>query len=145
MRIENEIILYFGKYCGYRKDWLSRWKTNLSLSMLSRGPFTRIHHVVPRAVEAMVGHNRRLAEIAHLIPDSVESLPNLDRFEARMMLGLPAWSRVVSLVGVIERRKGVYELLEAFEYAIPPTSTRRYRASGRQGDRRSTRPAQRTI
>ncbi len=106
MRIENEIILYFGKYCGYRKDWLSRWKTNLSLSMLSRGPFTRIHHVVPRAVEAMVGHNRRLAEIAHLIPDSVESLPNLDRFEARMMLGLPAWSRVVSLVGVIESEKG---------------------------------------
>lgn len=118
-KIENELILFFGKYCGYRSDWLSRWQTKLSLSMLSRGPYTGIHHIVPRAVEAMVAYNRRLAAISRLVPDSVEPLPKFSRFEARMMLGLPPWSRVVSLVGVIEKRKGVCELLEAFETAIP--------------------------
>jgi len=118
-QVETELVLLFGKYAYPHTDWKSAIKEKIALSILAKGPWTRIHHIVPHAIEVMKRHNSRLATIAHLLPDPVEPVPTMSKSEARQILGLPKHGRIVSLVGLLERRKGVRELLEAFEIAKP--------------------------
>ncbi|MFN7735364.1 MAG: glycosyltransferase [Pirellula sp.] len=118
-QVETELVLLFGKYAYPHTDWKSAIKEKIALSILAKGPWTRIHHIVPHAIDVMKRHPSRLASIAHLLPDPVEAVPSMSKSEARRMLGLPTQSRIVSLVGLLERRKGVRELLEAFEIAKP--------------------------
>jgi len=117
--IESELVLLFGKYAYPHTDWKSAIKEKLALSILARGPWTRVHHIVPHAIDVMKRHPSRLASIARLLPDPVDPAPRMSKSEARRMLGLPSHCRIVSLVGLLERRKGVRELLEAFEIAKP--------------------------
>ena len=118
-QVETELVLLFGKYAYPHTDWKSAIKEKIALSILAKGPWTRIHHIVPHAIDVMKRHPSRLASIAHLLPDPVEPVPMMSKSEARRILGLPPQSRIVSLVGLLERRKGVRELLEAFEIAKP--------------------------
>lgn len=113
--VEAEILLLSGKYAHVNHDWVARLKERIALEILDRGPWTRIHHIVPHAIEKMRAHSPRLKRIASLLPDPVETPPSMNREEARRMLGLPADGRMVSISGLIEPRKGIAELLDAFE------------------------------
>ncbi|MFM8573635.1 MAG: glycosyltransferase [Pirellula sp.] len=112
-RVEAEIVLLFGKYAYQHHDWVSRAKQELALRLLAHGPWTRIHHIVPHAIEVMQSHGSRIRNIAHLLPDPIDPPPTMTQSEARAMLGLNPAGKYVSLVGLIDERKGVGDLLRA--------------------------------
>ena len=58
-----------------------------------------------------LGDNRRF----RLIPEPVEERTAIDREEARRRLDIPTGGRYVAMVGTLEPRKGIEELLAAFE------------------------------
>jgi len=113
-QIESEIILLFGKYAYSHNDLASRAKQELALRLLANGPWTRIHHIVPHAIDVMHSHRSRLPQIAHLLADPVDPPPPaMSKSQARSMLGLCEESNYVSLLGLIDQRKGVGDLLAA--------------------------------
>jgi glycosyltransferase involved in cell wall biosynthesis len=118
-QIEAEIVLLSGKYAHPQQKWLSRIRERMALSILERGPWSRIHHIVPHAFRSMRSFSPRLAQVASLLPDPVEAPPALTREQARRLLGIPLDGRIISLAGLLEPRKGVSELLEAFTLAAP--------------------------
>jgi glycosyltransferase involved in cell wall biosynthesis len=117
--IESEIVLLSGKYAHPHTGRMSRFRERIALLSLERGPWSKIHHIVPHAVRTMRNFSSHLQQVASLLPDPVESPPEMTRDQARTLLKIPRPGRVVSLVGLLERRKGVAELLAAFEKAIP--------------------------
>jgi glycosyltransferase involved in cell wall biosynthesis len=111
--IEAEIILLFGKYAYRHRDLASKAKQELALQLLANGPWTRIHHIVPHAVEVMHSHSARLRSCARLLADPVDPPPKMSKSQARELLGLDSSWTVLSLVGLIDQRKGVSDLLAA--------------------------------
>ena len=116
-RIESEIVLLFGKYSYPHKDFNSRLKQNVALRLLSRGPWRRIHHIVPHAVATMHQFNKRLGQIARLLPDPIDPPPGFSKIDARKQLGLEPSAKFISLVGLVEQRKGIRDLLQAIQQA----------------------------
>ena len=111
--VEIEAILLFGKYSYPHTDWSSRWKQELALRMLDLGPWTRIHHILPHAVNVMSQHSTKLKQITGLLPDPIETPVHFERTSACRRLGLNPDHRYLSLLGVIDRRKGIHDLLAA--------------------------------
>lgn len=111
---EAEIVLLFGKYAYKHHGLRHQLKQHLALTVLSRGPWKRIHHIVPHAVRTMKSFGKSLASRANLLPDPVEHPPEMSRDQAREILGIATRGRYVALVGLIDRRKGAFELLQAF-------------------------------
>lgn len=114
-QIESEIVLLFGKYAYKHGDLASRAKEQLALQLLANGPWTRIHHIVPHAIDVMRSHRSRLRQIAHLLPDPIDPPVLMSRPEACILLGLDPTAKYVSLLGLIDQRKGVEDLLSAAE------------------------------
>jgi glycosyltransferase involved in cell wall biosynthesis len=113
-QIEAEIVLLFGKYAYAHNDLASRAKQEIALRLLANGPWARIHHIVPHAIDVMHSHRSRLPQIAHLLADPVDPPPSaMSKSQARSMLGLCQDSSYVSLLGLIDQRKGVGDLLAA--------------------------------
>lgn len=111
--IESEIVLLFGKYAYNHTDLGSKAKQQLALQLLANGPWARIHHIVPHALEVMHRHSARLRGIAHLLADPVDPAPSMTKLQAKDMLGLEPSAKYISLIGLIDRRKGVHDLLAA--------------------------------
>jgi glycosyltransferase involved in cell wall biosynthesis len=114
-QIDSEIVLLFGKYAYKHRDLASRAKEQLALQLLANGPWTRVHHIVPHAIDVMRSHSSRLRHIAHLLPDPIDSPVMMSRSEACNLLGLDPSAKYVSLLGLIDHRKGVEDLLSAAE------------------------------
>lgn len=111
--IESEIVLLFGKYAYNHSDLSSKAKQQVALQLLANGPWTRIHHIVPHAVEVMHRHSSRLRGMAHLLADPVDPAPSMTKSQAKAMLGLDPAAKYISLIGLIDKRKGVHDLLAA--------------------------------
>lgn len=111
--IEIEGILLFGRYAYPHTDLASKCKQHIALKMLDRGPWSRLHHILPYAVRMMESHSPHLRDIVSFLPDPIESPIHFSRNAACEKLGLNPSSRYVSLVGLIEKRKGVFDLLNA--------------------------------
>jgi glycosyltransferase involved in cell wall biosynthesis len=117
--VESEIVLLFGKYAYRHRGLRNQIKQQLALAVLSRGPWKRIHHIVPHAVATMKSFGKSLAAKANLLPDPVELTPIMSREAARQTLDVPPAGRYIALVGLVDRRKGALELLKAFSNALP--------------------------
>jgi glycosyltransferase involved in cell wall biosynthesis len=117
--VESEIVLLFGKYAYRHRGLRNQMKQQLALAVLSRGPWKRIHHIVPHAVATMKSFGNGLAAKACLLPDPVELPPLMSREGARRILDVPLQGRYIALVGLVDRRKGAFELLKAFSKALP--------------------------
>ncbi len=113
MNIEIEGILLFGRYAYPHTDLASKCKQQIALRMLDRGPWSRLHHILPHAVRKMESHSPHLRDIVSFLPDPIESPIRFSRQSACEKLGLKPDNRYVSLVGLIEKRKGVFDLLNA--------------------------------
>jgi glycosyltransferase involved in cell wall biosynthesis len=111
--IESEIVLLFGKYAYNHSDLGSKAKQQVALQLLANGPWARIHHIVPHAVEVMHRHSSRLRGMAHLLADPVDPAPSMTKSQAKAMLGLDPAAKYISLIGLIDKRKGVHDLLRA--------------------------------
>jgi glycosyltransferase involved in cell wall biosynthesis len=64
------------------------------------------------------------ADRFRLIPEPVEVRSPIDRDEARRRLAIPEGGRYVAMVGALEPRKGIEELLAAFERSTLPADDR---------------------
>ncbi len=118
--IETEIILLFGDYAKDIQGHVASLRRRLAIELLGRGPWTRIHHVLPKAVRCLsMANSSRLAERVRLLPDPVEPSSQIDSLSARRLLEIPEHGKYISLLGLVERRKGIIELLRAFESALP--------------------------
>jgi glycosyltransferase involved in cell wall biosynthesis len=123
--IEIEGILLFGRYAYPHTDLASKCKQHIALKMLERGPWSRLHHILPHAVRMMENHSPHLREVVSFLPDPIESPIHFSRDSACDKLGLNPNHRYVSLVGLIEQRKGVFELLHAarsLDHSLPETT-----------------------
>jgi len=116
--IESEVVLLFGKYAYLHGGLATLIKAKLALFALARGPWHRVHHILPRAIEVMSTFSSGFAQRVRLLPDPIDPPIVMTRTEARRILGLPENGRYIGLIGVIEKRKGIYEFLEAFEKAL---------------------------
>jgi len=114
-RIEAEIVLLFGKYAYEHRDLASLAKEQLSLRLLANGPWARVHHIVPHAIDVMRSHGSRLRQISHLLADPIDPPVRMSRGQACDLLDLDSNARYVSLLGLIDQRKGVEDLLAATE------------------------------
>jgi len=88
------------------------WVGNLSVRI---GQWSRVLAIDPIVYDWLkkdCGSN--VAGRAVLAPDPVDASPPIDRYEARRSLGLPETGRIISSLGLQERRKGVDLLLKAF-------------------------------
>jgi glycosyltransferase involved in cell wall biosynthesis len=117
--VESEIVLLSGKYAYAQNNHIAKMREKFALMILERGPWSRIHHIVPHAIRTMKNFSSRLDSISSLLPDPVDPAPVMTREQARQHLGIPTSGRIISLAGLLERRKGVAELLRAFEQSMP--------------------------
>jgi glycosyltransferase involved in cell wall biosynthesis len=86
----------------------SRWLTQ-------RSPW-RVTHLLDTWVYNNLRGTASVTEF-RLIPEPVEPLPQVDRIEARRLLGIPTSGRYVATTGLMEPRKGIDLLLAAFARA----------------------------
>lgn len=114
---EAETVLIGGRYLYPAKGWWRRLRQRASLHAIGRGPWKRVLNLDDAAHDEFLRHGGRLAEIAGLLPESVGEHPPCDKQAAREALGLPASGRLLALVGMIERRKGIDPLLAALRHS----------------------------
>jgi glycosyltransferase involved in cell wall biosynthesis len=87
-----------------------------SWHFLERAPATVRHHLDPVFMDWLRVQPPPRTEW-RLMPDPVEIPAPLDRQTARMRLGIPVDGFVVGCVGVLDERKGVHLVVDAFDTA----------------------------
>ena len=132
--IEAETLLLFGRYSYPHRGWKNALKENLALTLIDRGPWTRVHHILPHAYETMQSFSASLRGKANLLPDPIQVASPVPQAEARRKLKIPLDGRYAVLVGLLERRKGVLELLNARRAAKHLRHTDRVLLAGRVAD-----------
>ena len=80
-----------------------------------RNPW-RVTHLLDPWILRGLGDSAPAARF-RLIPEPVEERTAIDRDEARRRLAIPTGGRYVAMVGTLEPRKGIEELLAAFEHS----------------------------
>jgi hypothetical protein len=99
---------------AYGADSFKKWLKYLATRMAQSGrPLTRMWHLDPLAFECLRSSGASIG----LMPEPVEPVVNNSREEARVALGLPRDCEIVALMGHLDARKGVLELLEAHRQA----------------------------
>jgi glycosyltransferase involved in cell wall biosynthesis len=98
-------------------------KHRVSLRCLERAPVTVRHHLDPVFLDWLRVQPPPRTEW-RLMPDPVEIPAPLDRQTARMRLGIPADGIVAGCVGVLDERKGIHLLVDAFGAARLPSDAR---------------------
>ncbi len=109
----SETLLFRGGYGCKLTKLKDRIRRSVYRRILSWAPWSVTYHLDPVQCD---GFNRRVTNGRpwQLMPDPVESPPQLTRTEARRQLKLPE-GRLFVLPGGINQRKGVAELLLAWE------------------------------
>ncbi len=112
-----QTLLFRGNY-GYRRSWSDRLRQRLWLTAIQAGPWTRLFHLDPYQLLT-------LRETFHadarwnLMPDPVTAPTCGDRSQSREALGLPTDGKLLACAGGLNTEKGIPELLNAFEMALP--------------------------
>jgi glycosyltransferase involved in cell wall biosynthesis len=104
-----------GRYAYPAKSLKARAGCFASRSLMLHSPW-RVTHILDTLVYDNLRSSSTTTEY-RLIPEPVEELPPVDRFEARKALGIPTDGRYVASVGGMGPRKGIDLLLAAFARA----------------------------
>jgi glycosyltransferase involved in cell wall biosynthesis len=111
-RLPVEAQIMRGKY-GYPQRSALDALNSAANRWLTRRSAWRVTHVLdPLALRGL--EPLPCEKSYRLIPEPVESLPELDRQQARAALGVPSDGRYLSFVGCAHRWKGIELLLSAF-------------------------------
>ena len=89
---------------------IDRLKLNISARTAAWFGWERLFHLDVVAVD---WYRQRGFDIT-LLPDPVEAPGTTDRIAARQLIGIPTEGPVIGVVGILDERKGVGELLDAF-------------------------------
>lgn len=104
-----------GRYAYPAQSLRARAGCYASRSLMRHSPW-RVTHILDTLVYDNLRGSSTTTEY-RLIPEPVETLPDVDRVEARKALGIPTDGRYVASVGGMGPRKGIDLLLAAFARA----------------------------
>jgi glycosyltransferase involved in cell wall biosynthesis len=96
---------------------LDRAKLAMVRQTIAAAPVSRLLTIDAVACERLRAAGGRLGRRIEMIPDPLEGVSIPPRDEAKQRLGLPVNGRFLVLAGVLDDRKGVGRLLEAFAAA----------------------------
>lgn len=113
---EAEALMFSGRFAYPQSTRAMTLQARASIFAAVRSPWTRLHHLDPRAVQKLRQACSRPDKV-RLMPDGVETPPTVTAAEARQRLGLPIEGRYVGCVGAIDHRKGAHLLVDAFRTA----------------------------
>jgi len=114
----DAVFLQSGEF-AYRRHlcFRRRARASLGLNCLCRLPFGRLMFIDPIVHDWLNDCSPALARRCVLLPDPVSPVPRHDKSTARAMLGLPTDGRLISCLGVLDKRKGVDEFVRSFASA----------------------------
>jgi glycosyltransferase involved in cell wall biosynthesis len=121
-RTPIEAQLMRGKYGYPLRSPRERFSAAANRWLTLRNPW-RVTHVLDPWILRGLG-DAVDADRFRLIPEPVEQRAPLERRDARHRLGIPAGGRYVAMVGTLEPRKGIEELLAAFARSPLPADDR---------------------
>jgi len=107
-------------HCGYgpavngAKQALKEWVYRAAYAGCR---WTYLNFVNFLYLEHAIQRRRRWLPRARLMPDPIPQSPRLDRVAARRLLGVPEDGRYLGLLGALDQRKAIPELLAAFRLA----------------------------
>lgn len=112
--VEVEAILLRGRVPEQAKGIKSRLLNRLHGLAYSRFPWAGLHLISPPAYRWFQVYTPRLMDRVVISPDPIKLRPRMSKSEARRQLQLPEGGQYIGLVGVLDERKGVPHLVEAF-------------------------------
>ena len=112
--VEAEVLLFLGGYQYSAMSYRRAIAHRITPRAVALGPWNRVHHVNPDDLEALRRCETTDAGRYRLMPDPVESPPDVTKEEARRQLGIPDVGRYIGCAGGIDRRKGIHLLVRAF-------------------------------
>ncbi|MEM6798482.1 MAG: hypothetical protein AAF589_03120 [Planctomycetota bacterium] len=114
---EAETLMVGGRYLYAKTGLLHRVRQRALLNAIAAGPWASVFHLDDAAYEQFQRHGGRMARIGKLLPEPVGDHAPTDRLAARRSFGIPTEGRLVAVIGLIERRKGLDLLTDAFRRA----------------------------
>ena len=120
--VEAEVLLLRGNYIYPTKSWGTWLQGQAAMRLHRHADWNVIHHMVPEATPRLAAGDRDPSRY-QTMPDPVDTLASTERAAARAQLGIPIQGRYLGVTGIIDRRKGVPLLLDAFRRSLPSLRT----------------------
>jgi glycosyltransferase involved in cell wall biosynthesis len=115
--VELEALVMRGAFVYPQKDIIASLKAALSMWLVLRGPWSRLHLLDPLVYDAVKSKEGCIAHKVSLIPDPVPNSPDITRAEACRLLDIPQDGRYIVAAGALDERKGTDLLVHAFSRA----------------------------
>lgn len=115
--LSRNVPVEAGIHYGLGKTAISfrdRMKDALYYQTFLLSPWTNIHFVNAALYESIQLKGGRLARRAEMLPDPIPTNPRYNKIESRTRLNIPEDGRYIGVVGVLDTRKAIDKLLEAF-------------------------------
>lgn len=109
-----EGLMMRGSFAYPSPSWKEGAARRANRMALARAPWDRLHQLDPIPYQRIMQSESALAAITRLIPEPIEPKPVETKDACRKWLGLPSDRRVVMCPGVVDERKGVDRLIDAF-------------------------------
>lgn len=109
-----EGLMMRGSFAYPSQSWKEGAARRANRLALARAPWDRLHQLDPIPYQSIVQSESGLAAITRLIPEPIEPKPVETKDACRKLLGLPSDRRVIMCPGVVDERKGVDRLIDAF-------------------------------
>ena len=118
--IETEVLHFRGGF-GYdlSVSRMATWKRRIAKRLLLNTPWQTFFHLDAFQLASLCKGQEQFSERCVVMPDGVESPPQVTKWEARDELGISGDGRVIGCAGGINQRKGIDLLLRAFATAQP--------------------------
>ena len=97
---------------AYPGDFKTKVRRTISWRVAEAAPIAVRYHLDP--VFVAWHRNRKRQEEWNLMPDPIERLERISKEDARRRLGLPTDVKLFGTIGILDERKGVDHLIEAF-------------------------------
>jgi hypothetical protein len=115
--VETEGLYFRGRFAYPVERWHRHFSRFLMGQLVQRFNWTVLHLLDPIPCEILQQKHPDRAGRIRLMPDPVESVPQLDPAVARGELGIPTDGRMISCIGVAIARKSIATFVSAFRQA----------------------------
>jgi hypothetical protein len=112
-----EGLMMRGGFAYPQPSQRSKLAANISWMAACRAPWTVMHILDPIVYDQLQKNGGAAAKRFKLMPDPVEVSESTDRAAARTRLGIPIDGEIIGCVGIIDERKGMNLLIDAFAAA----------------------------
>lgn len=115
--VEAEGLFFRGTFAYPAPHWRKHLRRAISRICLPHANWDTLHFLDPIPYEVIRKERPEMAPRIRLMPDPVESVPQVDADAARAKLNIPSDGRYLGCMGVLYDRTGIDLLLQAFRRA----------------------------